>query len=328
MSDSTAVPRRFGPRATARLGGRVRRLGVATAVAIVGGSAFTVAPAGAFPGQTIRITATSTLDGSESQKTVTATCPDGRTLAGAGANINNGGGNVVLDEIRPNGSDSTTPTAVTARAFESQGGTNANWTLTAYAICTNLPFQFHRRYYSESAPFSSSSSVTETVSCYGSMSLLGSGFDIVGGGGQVKLYKLSPDLATNTVTVRASEDEDGYGGNWTLRAYAVCGYLEGAVYELKSGFSGTNKDSKDATVSCDPGSTLLSSGLTLWSQSEWNNDGPDDRLTVDEIRPSGSTTTTPKSATVWVLVDPDWDGPWWEDWFWEFHAHAVCVDPA
>jgi hypothetical protein len=126
MSDMT---RRGGVPGTARpslLQGRRRRgaavLGAAT---LVGAVLSMPRPAQALPGDTVRVSHDSAAD-SSSMKTSTATCPAGKQLVGAGANINSGGPRVVIDEIKPNGSANTAPTSVTVKAVEDQTGTAAN----------------------------------------------------------------------------------------------------------------------------------------------------------------------------------------------------------
>lgn len=65
---------------------------------------------------------------------VAATCPSGKGVLGAGADITGGEGQVVLDDVSP----SSTLTYVFALGFEDQDGTTANWSITAYAICANV----------------------------------------------------------------------------------------------------------------------------------------------------------------------------------------------
>jgi type V secretory pathway adhesin AidA len=56
-------------------------------------------------------------------------------LIGTGARISGGDGQVVLEGVRPNAQ----LTAVTVTAHEDADGTTANWSVTATAICGNLP---------------------------------------------------------------------------------------------------------------------------------------------------------------------------------------------
>jgi hypothetical protein len=78
-----------------------------------------------------RVAATSPTN--SSNKGVTASCPVGKRVLGAGGDITGGAGQVLMHEIRPN----SALTSVTVHAFEDENGTTANWTLRAYAICAN-----------------------------------------------------------------------------------------------------------------------------------------------------------------------------------------------
>ncbi len=66
---------------------------------------------------------------SSANKSVTATCPQGKRIVGTGARIKGGGGQVGLDDVVPSA------TSVTAVAREDDDRTARNWALTAYAIC-------------------------------------------------------------------------------------------------------------------------------------------------------------------------------------------------
>lgn len=82
----------------------------------------------------VRRSATSALNDSSDFKNVTASCEAGEVLVGSGYETNGGGGEVVVDDYRPNGNATTAPTAVTVGAYE-EDATNNNWTIGAYAIC-------------------------------------------------------------------------------------------------------------------------------------------------------------------------------------------------
>ncbi|MEU4772453.1 hypothetical protein [Micromonospora sp. NPDC023644] len=65
---------------------------------------------------------------------VTAACPLGKVLTGAGYELNGIMGEGVVDDFRPNGGPAAAPAAVTSGAYEEDVFTG-NWTNTAYAIC-------------------------------------------------------------------------------------------------------------------------------------------------------------------------------------------------
>jgi hypothetical protein len=76
---------------------------------------------------------TATSDPDSDPASVTATCPAGKNLLGAGAQIENGVGQVVLDDVRPN----ALLTSVTVTALEDETGTTSTWFPVAHAICAN-----------------------------------------------------------------------------------------------------------------------------------------------------------------------------------------------
>jgi hypothetical protein len=77
------------------------------------------------------VSAQSGLD-SNSPKSATATCPGGKSVLGTGAEISSASQHqITLSSIVP----SANLTSVTAGATEIGGGTNATWSLKAYAIC-------------------------------------------------------------------------------------------------------------------------------------------------------------------------------------------------
>jgi hypothetical protein len=79
----------------------------------------------------LQLVTASSVNDSALTKAVTANCPAGKYLYGAGVGLVTGFGGVVLDELN------ITTRKVTARGYEAQGGITANWVVQAYAICAN-----------------------------------------------------------------------------------------------------------------------------------------------------------------------------------------------
>jgi hypothetical protein len=70
-------------------------------------------------------------------KTATATCPAGKRAVGGGATHSNAApGLVVIDQIQPS-DEHTVPGVVTVGAYET--GTTTSWSVTAFALCANVP---------------------------------------------------------------------------------------------------------------------------------------------------------------------------------------------
>jgi hypothetical protein len=73
--------------------------------------------------------------------------------------------------------------------------------------------------------------------------VLGTGGEIFAGGGQVVLDAIRPNSTLTSVTARGFEDENGYGSNWSVTAYAICAAVSSRFVAI------TASDSADKSVS-------------------------------------------------------------------------------
>ena len=157
---------------------------------------------------------------SRSPKTVSTApngpCTDEHRLTGAGAEILDLEGQVVLDRILP----STDLESSAARALEDQDGTLSNWRIRAYAICSDTTLPGLERVVSTGP--SNSRNKHATARCPTGKRVVGTGGEIVGGRGQVGITYVLPDADLTRVHVRGAEDQDGFGLDWSVRAVAIC----------------------------------------------------------------------------------------------------------
>lgn len=163
-----------------------------------------------------RVTASSATNGTDG-KMVTASCPAGTRLTGAAGDVSGGGGNVVMDDLRPNGNPAT---SVTVTGYEVNP--DASWSVRAIALCAN-PLVGQTRQTAVSVSNSVNKSVT--VSCPAGRKVTGLGGEIDGARGEVVIDDYTPNESLTSVTVTAFEalDLDGaFTGNWSVRAYALC----------------------------------------------------------------------------------------------------------
>ncbi|MBF9130667.1 hypothetical protein I0C86_17125 [Plantactinospora sp. S1510] len=149
-------------------------------------------------------------------KSVTLPCTAGKKALGVGGELSGGLGQVILEELRPDANLSS----VTVTGAEDANGYAANWSIAAKAICVTPPASLQR----VAGPFGlldSTGVKTNTATCPSGTRVHGVGGEIEGGAGQVRMTGV---LATSTtsVTVTGMEDENGFAGNWGVRAYAVC----------------------------------------------------------------------------------------------------------
>jgi hypothetical protein len=162
----------------------------------------------------VRISATSTLD--SANKRVTAPCPAGKRVVGAGGDINAGNGQVLMDDLHPNSS----LTGVTVQGVEDGDGFTGIWSLTAYAICADPVAGLER--VSTTSPLDSAPGKSVSANCPAGKQVVGAGGDVNAGNGQVVIPAITPNLALTRVTTPAVEDQDGFTGPWSVTAHAVC----------------------------------------------------------------------------------------------------------
>ena len=155
----------------------------------------------------------------EPAKSVTATCPAGKRVIGAGGAIDLGlltyHPEVVLEAVEPN----ATLTTVTATAHEEFGPTSA-WEVDAYAVCAAPPPGL-QRVAATSAPSSDEFSQV-SASCPAGKHLIGTGGKTIGGAGQVLLDDLRADAALTKTTVLGVANSIALGSGWQVTAYAIC----------------------------------------------------------------------------------------------------------
>lgn len=153
---------------------------------------------------------------------VTATCPDDKQLVGTGFYVD-GRGEVVVDEVLPNGSTTTAPTSVTVEAYEADG-TNESWSpLIAHAICAD-PVPGLVRVQSGGATNSDDSN-TSSRTCPSDKVLTGAGFQFAGSFGEVVVDDFEPNgsstSAPNSITV-AGYETDPFYEVWAVQTFGIC----------------------------------------------------------------------------------------------------------
>jgi hypothetical protein len=159
---------------------------------------------------------------SDSSRSATATCPGGKKVISAGAEVINGGDDVVLQLIVPNNHLEW----VAANAYEDQTGYNGNWQLTAYAVCANSLLGLELVV--ETSPVGEGPSTYAQVECPDGKELLGLGGHAFGGVpsfGELYLvfvYGFQGDPWS--AIVLGVEDETGFATGWFVGAYAICAY--------------------------------------------------------------------------------------------------------
>lgn len=290
-----------------------RRLTVRGLVLALGIAAVTVVPAGpasaAVPGL-VRIAAVSASN-SNNFRTVTATCPAGKVLTGTGYEINGATGEVVVDDLRPNGSTVTAPTAVTVGAYEADPFAG-NWTVTAYAICANpLPGLIRVTAVSDT---DLNDFHAATAACPFGKVLTGTGFEMTGitGKGVVDDVRPngSPVSAPNAVTVGAYE-VDTFLSSWNVRAYGICADPIPGLVRITTVSALNSTDSRFTTTVCVNGQVMTGGGFEV--------NGALGEVVVDDFRPNGSATIAPVAVTSGAYEEDPFAGNW------NLRSYAICA---
>jgi hypothetical protein len=104
-----------------------------------------------------------------------------------------------------------------------------------------------------------------TVFCPVGKDLIGTGGRVIGGGGNVLLESIVPDLDTDGVVVSARENLAGTTSNWSVEAVAVCaddGSVPGMYLVDNDDTSSSGADQQASTrANCDEGDRALGVGF-------------------------------------------------------------------
>ena len=201
---------------------RRRILGiVALSLAAAAVSTTSAGPASAIDADTPVIVNESTGWGTGQNKDQEAYCPDGTNVIGTGAT--GGGTNSVIDDLIPSADH------VHGMLWLDESFTDATTNLTVRAVCADVDGYEIVRVPSLNDLNSPKSAVAHCSSA--TKDLLGTGFEITGGYGEVGVTKVIPyaasSLSTDSVTVTAYADDTGTSNRWTIIAYAICGNVVG-----------------------------------------------------------------------------------------------------
>ena len=153
---------------------------------------------------------------SSSAKSVTASCPAGKRVVGAGW-ASGGPAGELAAQITPN----PALTSVTASGFEDETGVAENWSVQAIAACASPPPGL--QLVSATSELHSEGEVEVVrANCPAGKNLLGTGAEIPGGAGQVLLDDVIPSADLSRVLVTGVEAQNGFAGDWRVTAYAIC----------------------------------------------------------------------------------------------------------
>jgi hypothetical protein len=155
---------------------------------------------------------------SVANKAVTASCDPGQQIIGTGAWVAGGGGDVRITEMRP-GVNSQGIYYLYVAAAVDEDGTSNTWSLHASAICA-APLPGLEIVPATSTPASDPANPSISARCTGARKLLGAGYKINDGFGQVGIDDFR--VFSGSVAAVAREDDTGFATSWSVTAYAIC----------------------------------------------------------------------------------------------------------
>jgi hypothetical protein len=230
-------------------------------------------------------------------KSITADCPPGTLVVGAGGTIYNGNGEVLLGAIVP------LPglRSVLAKAYEADTYTTS-WKVTAIAMCAqNVPGLVRV----QRTSITDSLDKTAVANCPLGKFLLGMGYEINNGFGSVLAENMIPIAFNLGVTVQARE-EDVFSSNWSVTAIAICSDPSVGARPFYGEGSRTSND-KSKTVTCPAGWSIVGAGYSF--------PGSTGEVVLDDLFLS-----TNKTAVTITGLEAD---PYADSWF--IRVWAICV---
>lgn len=131
-------------------------------------------------------------------------------------------------------------------------------------------------------------SKTAVAQCPAGTVVYGGGGDIVGAGHEVILYELDSRGDRHRFYASAHEDANGYGGTWTVYAWAVCGPDRpelGLSYIQATKITNTGSRFNRATATCPAGKKVISVGGAV-AGTFWYFQHQAPGLVLDSLIPS------------------------------------------
>ena len=231
-------------------------------------------------------------------KSITANCDTGQRVIGASAWLVRADGEVRIVDMIPR------TDYVYAFAREDEDGTNASWQMWVSAVCANaIPGM---EIVEQTSTVKSDPWNSVAADCTGGDQLLGTGYRINDGNGQVGLDDLKVTSSTR-LTVWGYEDGSGYGSDWSVTAFAVCAPPPAGLEIVSEESIGTSDPSDALGAFCPNGKVTLGGGGQI--------DGGSGQVIVDDLYKS--------EDEYRITAYEDDDGT---NAVWHLHAYAICAN--
>ncbi|EEP73575.1 hypothetical protein MCAG_03902 [Micromonospora sp. ATCC 39149] len=157
---------------------------------------------------------------------------------------------------------------------------------------------------------------TQLVHCPPGRRILGGGAYVGGGGREVMVDTMKPvstptgDYFQVNASVTTRPDHTGFGGDWFVVAYGICGSAPAGLEYVSASTARSLTSSRSVTVSCPAGKRVIGAGGQIHPAFGF--------VVLDDIVPSASLTSVRVAA---YEAETTWPIPWGVE------AFAVCADP-
>ena len=146
------------------------------------------------------------------------------------------------------------------------------------------------------------------VSCAAGRRVYGAGGEITGGGGNVTLDDITPNVALTNVLVTAAEN-GAYAGNWSVTGYAICGVNTLNLQRIQFTSATNSLSPKSVFAGCPSGLRLYGLGAEL--------NGAGGNVFFDDLTPNAGLT----GATATGYENGAFAGNW------NITGYAICGNP-
>jgi hypothetical protein len=209
----------FHPQPTIRRSGRLRAAAAGLVAAVLAATvAVVMTPTPASAAVSLFYKFDSTAFNSSAYKSLFIPCPAGMRTVGGSFDIGGAEGSVVLDDFIPSEFGLTVGAGEIVGPGEASDGTTANWLINATLVCASgvTGLSIIRR----DSDFTVARTQEATAPCPPGRTAISGGASLSNGFGQVSIPRLS--VEGTSVTAWGRTDQDGYPGNWSVTAYAIC----------------------------------------------------------------------------------------------------------
>ncbi|MDW5323690.1 hypothetical protein [Plantactinospora sp. KLBMP9567] len=250
---------------------------------------------------------TSPLSAIDSQQTHTARaqCPAGKWVIGGGgwafAVAAADSAKVTLVQLFPEHRTDGTRDSYVVTGSETTAAMTGDWWVQAYAICASPSGLSGYGVVGTQNSATSSPVELEARAVCGTRRALGGGARIVNPGRDVALQVSRASASGDIFRATAHEDADGYAGNWTVDAYAVC-VNQPAGYQVVTTASAQSdsESEKIAFAHCPSGTRVHGAGAAI-------SDTAPGGVSLQVVYPANALDDVEAFAVENTPVSQDWD---------------------